>query len=108
MPSAAVFPHPFENSIWIFLLILSCLVVPRLEELHSCCRQGKLDTSVRAVLAVVAGLFSKTADVGRRCVNQPVLQEEHLIEALSSACRADLRAVAEPQLGWERASSFHR
>lgn len=38
-----------------------------------------------------AGLFSKMADAGTRCVNQAVLQEEHLIEALSRACRADLQ-----------------
>lgn len=45
-----------------------------------------------------AGLFSKMADAGTRRVNQRALQEEHLIEALSRACRTDLRAA-----GWTAA-----
>lgn len=59
-------PHLFENFIWIFLFILSCLVAPRLEELHSYCRQGKLDTSVRAVPCRNCRLIQQNSRCGQK------------------------------------------
>lgn len=59
-------PHLFENFIWIFLFILSCLVAPRLEELHSYCRPGKLDTSVRAVPCRNCRLIQQNSRCGQK------------------------------------------
>lgn len=83
MPSAARFPSSFLN------LPLNTTIY---FELPDATQAGGAEFLFQAA-KVGCGLIQQN---GR--VNQRALQEEHLIEALSRACRADLRAA-----GWTAA-----
>lgn len=64
--------------------------MPSLEGLNSHFTAAEVGRLHMCRLCHCVGLFSKMAGAGAKCVNQRVLREEHLIEALSRACRADL------------------